>query len=201
MLTYDDNQKATKAHCRLAFSTQPKRFFIPLLVGLRGSTDTTARKSAIEEIMFWKVTLPSTFFLQKMFARLTLQFPCTYICICNRVRSVSFSDGEFHDHDIIFRDETDLVFCFLSCLVKFPALEANSWQRRASLNPGNWVCLSLAFFHDQTHTLTQTRKVRTHAERPKGDREQFASLDFWIKCFTRGVHLVSNMIWFVHRIN
>ena len=39
---------------------------------------------------------------------------------------------------------------------------------------------ALAFFHDQTHTLTQTRKVRRHAERPKGDREQFASLDFWI---------------------
>ena len=72
-----------------------------------------------------------------MFARLTLQFPSTYICICNRVRSVSFSDGEFRDRDIIFRDETDLVFCFLSCLVKFPALEANSWQRRASSNPGN----------------------------------------------------------------
>ena len=30
------------------------------------------------------------FFLQKMFARLTLQSPFTYICICNRVRSVSF---------------------------------------------------------------------------------------------------------------
>ena len=24
MLTYNDNQKATKAHCRLAFSTQPQ---------------------------------------------------------------------------------------------------------------------------------------------------------------------------------
>ena len=60
MLTYDDNQKATKAHCRLAFSAQPQRFFLPLLVGLHGSTDTTARKSAIEEKMFWKVTLPST---------------------------------------------------------------------------------------------------------------------------------------------
>ena len=72
-----------------------------------------------------------------MFARLTLQFPSTYICICNRVRSVSFSDGEFRDRDMIFRDETDLVFCFLSCLVKFPALEANRWQRRASSNPGN----------------------------------------------------------------
>ena len=178
--------------CRLAFSAQPQRFFFPLLVGLHGSSDTTARKSAIEEKMFWKVTLPSTLiFSAKMFARLTLQFLFTYICICNRVRSVSFSNGGLRDRDIIFRDETDLahVFCFFSCLVKFPAREANSWRRRASPNPGNWVCVffsffpvptALVFFHDQTHTLTQTRKVRRHAERPKGDREQFASLDFWI---------------------
>ena len=124
----------------------------------------------------------------------TLQIPCTYICICNRVRSVPFSDGGLRDRDIIFKDETDLVFCFLSCLVKFPAREANGWRKRASSNPGNWECVFfslfplptvLAFFHDQTHTLTQTRKVRRHAERPKGDREQFASLDFWLKCFTR----------------
>ena len=105
-----------------------------------------------------------------MFARLTLQFPSAYICICNNVRSVSFSNGELRDRDIIFRDETDLVFCFLSCWVKFPALEANSWRRRGSSNPGNWVCVFfslppfLAFFHDQTHTLTQTRKVQRHAE-------------------------------------
>ena len=72
-----------------------------------------------------------------MFARLSLQFPSTCICIYNRVRTVSFSDGEIRDRDKIFRDETDLVFCFLSCLVKFPALEANSWQRRASSNSGN----------------------------------------------------------------
>ena len=120
ILTYDDNQKATKAHCRLAFSAQPQRFFLPLLVGLHGSTDTTARKSAIiEEKMFWKVTLPSTLiFSAKMFARLTLQFLFTYICICNRVRNVSFSNGGLCDRDIIFRDETDLahVFCFFSCL-------------------------------------------------------------------------------------
>ena len=58
--TYDDNQKATKAHGRLAFSAQLQRFFLPLSVGLHGSTDTTAWKSAIEEKMFWKVMLPST---------------------------------------------------------------------------------------------------------------------------------------------
>ena len=119
ILTYDDNQKATKAHCRLPFSAQSQRFFLPLLVGLHGSTDTTARKSAIiEEKMFWKVTLASTLiFSAKMFARLTLQFLFTYICICNRLRGVSFSNGGLRDCDIIFRDETDLahVFCFFSC--------------------------------------------------------------------------------------
>ena len=63
---------ATKAHCRLAFSAQPQRFFLPDLVGLLGSTDTTSRKSAIEKKMFWKLTLPSTLiFSAKMFARLT----------------------------------------------------------------------------------------------------------------------------------
>ena len=129
------------AHCRLAFSALRQRFVLPLLVGLHGSTDTTARKLAtIEEKMFWKVTLPSTLiFSAKMFARLTLQFLFTYICICNRVRSVSFSNSGLRDRDIIFRDETDLVhvFCFFSCLVKFQAGEANSWRRRASPNPGN----------------------------------------------------------------
>ena len=155
--------------------------------------DTTARKSAIiEEKMFWKVMLPSTLiFSAKMFERLTLQFLFAYICISNRVRSVSFSNGGLSDCDIIFRDETGLAhaYCFFSCLVKFPAREANSWRRRAGPNPGNWVGVffsffphptALAFFHDQMHTLTQTRKVRRHVERPKGDREQFASVDLWI---------------------
>ena len=38
-LTYDDNQKPTKAHWRLTFSAQPQRFFLPLLVGLHGIND------------------------------------------------------------------------------------------------------------------------------------------------------------------
>ena len=114
-----------------------------------------------------------------MFARLTLQFPSTYICIWNRVRSVSFSDGGLRDRDIIFRDETALVFCSLSCLVKFPALEANSWQRRASSNPGNWVCLFLFLFcffpsyrfsiftrsNAHTHTNKEGAKTRGKAKR------------------------------------
>ena len=32
--------------------------------------------------------------------------------------------------DIIFRDRTCLVFCFLGCVVKFQAREANSWRRK-----------------------------------------------------------------------
>ena len=42
------------------------------------------------------------------------------------MRSVSFSDGGLRDRDIIFRDEMDLVICFLDCLVTFPAHEGNN---------------------------------------------------------------------------
>ena len=106
------------------------------------------------------------------------------------MRSVSFSDGGLRDRDIIIRDEKDLVFCFLGCVVKFPTRPtANSWRKKGEVESRQLSVYLfflfplppvLAFFHDETHTLTQTRKVRRHAERPKGDREQFASLDFWI---------------------
>ena len=69
----------------------------------------------------------------------------------------------------------DVVCCFLGC-------EANSWRRRASSNPGDKVCVSFfsffpflvnsfSIFHDQTHTRSKTRKVRSDAGRPKGDRD------------------------------
>ena len=44
----------------ISLFAQPQRFYLSLLVGLHGSTDTTSRKSVIEEKMFWKVTLAST---------------------------------------------------------------------------------------------------------------------------------------------
>ena len=103
------------------------------------------------------------------------------------MRSVSLSDGGLRDRDIIFRDEN---FVSLAAWLSFrhAKLTADAEGRVRVLAI---ECVSLflfffplptvlAFFHDQTHTLTQTRKVRRHAERPKGDREQFASLDFWI---------------------
>ena len=66
------------------------------------------------------------------------------------MKSVSFSYGGLRDRDIIFRD---LVFCFLGCVVKFPAREANSSLPAV-----------LAFFTINAHTHTETRKVRRHAE-------------------------------------
>ena len=191
MLTYDDNQKAMKAHCLLAVSAQPQRLCLLLLVGLLGMQ----HRCYSTKVGHWRKgcsgrsrSLLLQFFLQKMFARLALQFPSAYICICNHVRSVSFSNGGLRDRDIIFRDETDLVFCFLSCWVKFPALEANSWRRRASSNPGSWVCVFfslppfLAFFFTikRTHSHKQGRCEDTRKLRPKGGRERFDSLDFWI---------------------
>ena len=113
-----------------------------------------------------------------MFALLTLQSPFTYICICNRVRGVSFSDRGSRDRDIYSEMKTDLMFSFLSCLVKFPAREVKSWRRRASSNPGNWVCLFFFFFffpshrfsifwrsHAHTHTNKEWTKTRGKAER------------------------------------
>ena len=100
-----------------------------------------------------------------MFAPLTLQFPCTYICICNRVRSVSFSDGELCDRDIIFRDETDLESCFLCYLVKFRAREANSRRRRASSNPGHWVCLFFFFFPSYRFSIFSRSNAHTHTNK------------------------------------
>ena len=123
------------------------------------------------------------FFLQKMFARLTLQSPFTYICICNRVRSVSFF------WRWVQRWKRILYFVSLAAWLSFQHAKLTAGgEGRVRILAIECVSLLLffplrtvlAFFHDQTHTLTQTRKVRRHAERPKGDRKQFASLDFWI---------------------
>ena len=105
-----------------------------------------------------KVTISSAliFFLQKIIEGLTSLFLPLFAF--ETAWEFSFSDGGSRDRDII----SWLVFCFLGCLVKFQAREANSWRRSAS----NWVCLLflyfllLAFFHNQTHTFKQeeTRK-------------------------------------------
>ena len=60
------------------------------------------------------------------------------------MRSVSFSDGGLRDRDIIFRDETDLVFCFLGCVVKFPSREAKKLAEKGEFE--SWHCVSFFLF-------------------------------------------------------
>ena len=114
------------SHGRLALCSATK-ILLAFISRAAGSTDTTSRKSAIEEKMIWKVALSSdfcfNFFLQKIFARLTSLF--YLIFIWNRVRSVSFSDGGSRDcswHNIQ-RSNVSCI-CFLGCVVKFQAREA-----------------------------------------------------------------------------
>ena len=104
-----------------------------------------------------------------MFARLTLQFPFTYICICNYVRSVSFSHGGLRARDIIFTERWKQILYFvslLSYLVKFPAREANSWHRKASSNPGNWVCVFFSFL-SLSHRFSIFSRSNAHAHTNK----------------------------------
>ena len=75
-LDYEEKGILDQFSRSISFFAQTQRFFLPLLVGLHGSTDTTSRKSAIKEKIFWKVTISSALisFLQKITARLTSLF-------------------------------------------------------------------------------------------------------------------------------
>ena len=107
------------------------------------------------------------------------------------MRSVSFSDGGLRDRDIIFRDEKDLVFCFLGCVVKFPtrltAITAGG-ERRSRILAIECVSFfpfspsSRFSFFSRSNALTHTNKegAKTRGKAERRDREQFASLDFWI---------------------
>ena len=55
--------------------------------------------------------------------------------------------------NVIFRDRRYLVSCFLGCVVKFQAREANSWPRSASSNPGNRVCVLFSFSFPSTFSI------------------------------------------------
>ena len=105
--------------------------------------------------------------------------------------SVSFSGGGLPDRDIIFRDETDLVICFLGCVwlcfrhakltaggegrLRILAIECVSFSLFFALP----TVLAFFFLRSSVHTHINNEGAR-HSERPKGEREQFASLDFWI---------------------
>ena len=103
--------------------------------------------------------------------------------------------------------KTDLVFCFLSCLVKFPAREANSWRKRASSNPGNWVCVSyFSFFspsyrfsifsrsNPHTHTNKKGAKTRGKAERRQRSVLHTRFLDYRMINVSLGA-FIQSQIW------
>ena len=198
MLTYDDNQKATKAHCRLAFSAQPQRFFLPLLVGLHGSTDTTSRKSAIEENMFWKVT-PTSSLIFSAKDVCTINFTVSfYLYLYLQPREKCFFFRRWVTWSWYSKMKRILYFVSLAAWLSFlhAKLTARGEERVRILAI---ECLSvslffslptvLVFFHDQTHTLTQTRKVRRHTEGPKGDKSgplhsiSGLQINFWLGAF------------------
>ena len=131
--------------------------------------------------MFWKVTLPYTlFFLCKRCLHSFLV--STYICIWNHARSVSFSEDGLRDRDIIFRDQIDLVFCFLGCVVKFPAREVTSGgEGRVRILAIGCDCAFFPFFlpsyrfsifsRSNAHTHTNKEGAKTHG---KAERRQRA---------------------------
>ena len=130
------------SHGRLALCSATK-ILLAFISLAAGGTDTTPRKSAIEEKMFWG---------SRYHGQNICTINVTFLTYSNETAWKVFlfkTVGRVFDRDIIFRDRTYLEFCFLGCVVKFQASEANSWQRSASSNPGNRVCvlfLFLSFF-------------------------------------------------------
>ena len=84
------------------------------------------------------------FFLQKIFPRLTSLFFNLYLHLKTLEKCFFLRRRVIH-RDIIFRDRTYLVFCFIGCVVKFQAREAKNWPRSASSNPGNRACVLVLF--------------------------------------------------------
>ena len=185
----------------ISFFGRPQRFYLPLLLISRAGW---RHWYYITKVGHWRkdgleghAPFCFPFFLQKIFVRLISLFYLVYLHLKPREKyffSIQWIAWSWYN--IIQRSN-------VSCIL-FPWLRGDVWGTRSyqpakkskfESCPGNLVCLSfslsfylffssssflrLVFFHDQSHTLTQTRGVRREAERPKG-REQFASLDLWI---------------------
>ena len=178
-------KESLMSHGRLSLCSTTK-ILLALISRATSSTDTTSRKSAIEEKMIWKVTLSSAliFFLQKIFARLTSLF-LFFLFSFETVWDVFLFQivGRLIVPDIIFRDRTCLVFCFLGCVVKFQAREAikqlaekrelESWQSSLCA-----FCLSFFLFFFFSFLLLAF---------------------FLLYLYFSFIKLVSNLIWFLHR--
>ena len=90
------------------------------------------------------------------------------------MRVFTFSDGGLRDHSEMKRI---LYFVSLAAWLSFRLAKLTAGEE-GQVRILAIECLTfflffplppvLAFFHDQTHILTQTKKVRRHAEGPKG---------------------------------
>ena len=161
----------------------------PKLVGLHGSTNTTYTAREVghnwrKDVLEGHAPFYFNFFCKNV---CTINFTVSfYLYLYLQPREKCFFFKRWVTWSwLIFRDETDLVFCFFSCLVKFPALEANSWQRRASLNPGNWVCLFFFFSPSYRFSIFSRSNAHTHTNkegaktRGKAERRQRAVRFTW----------------------
>ena len=104
--------------------------------------------------MFWKVTLPSTLIFPAKQDDCTINLAVSFYlylnlkplekCFFFRLQWVT----GVRDRDIIFRDQTGLVFCFLGCVVKFLAREANSsMAEKGEFESWQWsLCLFFFLF-------------------------------------------------------
>ena len=117
------------------------------------------------------------------------------------MRSVSFLDGGLRDRDIIFRDETDLVFCLLGCAkltaggegrVRILAIQCESFFSFAFPFPPFYHFFTIKRIHSHKQERCEdTRKGREETEISSPHSISGLQND---KCLTRSVHLVSNMI-------
>ena len=176
------------SHGRLAFSAQPQKLNLPLLVdpllaaAIQHHESRPLKKRCFERsrsLLLW-------FFPAKDICTTNFTFTFTFIYIWNHVRSVSFSDGGSHDRDIIFRDRRYLGLNLFPWLFWWSFRHAKltaGGEARDRIPAIEFVCffffsfLLLAFLHDQTHILTQTRDVRAK-RRGKVERRHCRAVRF-----------------------
>ena len=149
-LDYDDNQKARKDSLislgRLAFSTATKILLAFIISQTAGGTDTTSRKSAIEERRFGGHTLFCfNFFLPKIFTQLTSPAFLPLFAFETVWEVFLFQTvGRVNVRDIMSRDRTYLVFCFLGLRDEVSGSRSRLLAEKRELE-SNRVCVLFVF--------------------------------------------------------
>ena len=113
------------------------------------ATSTTWQKSAIEQKMFWKVTLPSTLIFPAQQDDCTINLALSFYLYLNLkpLEKCFFSDVGLRDMIVTKYSEMKRILFFVSLAAwLLLARDANSWWRKANSNPGNGVCVFFFFF-------------------------------------------------------